>query len=74
MMAVRFYVQVAFPDNGGLVINGPIAEGSKHGTVGKKMYISETLDPEKVGALFLAFHADLKLSGSVPIDLDNIEF
>jgi hypothetical protein len=36
------------------------------------MYISETLEPEKIGAMFLALHADIKLSNK--LDLDNIEF
>lgn len=72
-MAQRFYVQIAFADNGGMIINGPISQGQR-GDSGKKLYISKSLDPKEIGEMFLAFHADLKLSGSITIDLDNIEF
>ena len=71
-MAQRLYVQIVFADNGGMAINGPITQGGRMDT--GKLYISETLEPEKIGAMFLAFYADLKLSGKMPIDLDNIEF
>ena len=72
-MAQRFYVQIAFADNGGFVINGPLTSGGR-ADQGKKLYITKSLEPEEVGACFLSFYADLKLSGAVPIDLDNIEF
>jgi len=72
-MAQRLYVQIAFADNGGMAINGPVTSGSRADT-GKKLYICKSLDPKEIGEMFLAFHADLKLSGSMPIDLDNIEF
>jgi hypothetical protein len=74
MMAKRYYVQIAFADNGGIVINGPVTAGSRVDSIGKKMYICKSLDPKEIGEMFLAFHADLKLSGSMPLDLDNIEF
>lgn len=69
-MAQRLYVQIAFADNGGIAILGPITQGGRTDT--GKMYISETLEPEKIGAMFLALHADIKLSNK--LDLDNIEF
>jgi hypothetical protein len=69
-MAVRYFVQIAFADNGGLMISGPVTEGTR--TDKGKLYISESLEPEKIGAMFLAFHADYKLSNK--LDLDNIEF
>lgn len=72
-MAQRLYVQIAFADNGGFVINGPVTSGSRADTA-KKLYVTKSLDPKEIGECFLAFHADLKLSGSMPIDLDNIEF
>ncbi len=69
-MAVRYYVQIAFADNGGMLITGPVNEGSR---VDKgKLYITKSLDPKEIGEMFLAFQADLKLDGK--IDLDNIEF
>ena len=70
-MAVRYFVQIAFADNGGLIITGPVTEGARADKA-SKLYISESLDPEKIGAMFLAFHADYKLSNK--LDLDNIEF
>ena len=73
MMAVRYFVQIAFADNGGLIITGPVKEGSRV-DAGNKLYISETLDPEEIGKCFLAFYTDLKIEGKVPLDLDNIEF
>ena len=72
-MAQRLYVQIAFADNGGFVINGPLTSGGRP-EQSKKLYISKSLEPEDIGACFLAFHADLKLSGAMPLDLDNIEF
>jgi hypothetical protein len=69
-MAQRLYVQIAFADNGGITISGPVIQGGRTDT--GKLYISESLDPEKIGAMFLAFYADNKVSGK--IDLDNIEF
>jgi hypothetical protein len=72
-MAQRLYVQIAFADNGGFVINGPVTSGSRADTA-KKLYVTKSLDPAEIGACFLAFHADLKLSGAMPLDLDNIEF
>ena len=69
-MATRYFVQIAFADNGGMTISGPVKDGGRM-DVGK-LFISETLDPEKIGAMFLAFHADYKLSNN--LDLDNIEF
>ena len=73
-MAQRLYVQIAFADNGGMAINGPIHEGRTHADGGKKLYICKSLDPKEIGEMFLAFHADLKLSGAMPLDLDSIEF
>ena len=72
-MAQRFYVQIAFADNGGFVINGPVTSGGR-ADQGKKLYITKSLEPEEVGACFLAFYADAKLSSAAAIDLDNIEF
>lgn len=72
-MATRFYVQIAFADNGGFVINGPVTSGGR-ADQGKKLYVTKSLEPEEIGVCFLAFYTDMKLSGSVPIDLDNIEF
>ncbi len=69
-MAQRYYVQIAFADNGGIAISGPIAQGGRTDT--GKLYICDSLDATHVGALFLAFHADCKLSNK--LDLDNIEF
>lgn len=69
-MAQRYYVQIAFADNGGIAIEGPITQGGRTQT--GKLYITESLDPTHIGAMFLAFHADLKLSNK--LDLDNIEF
>lgn len=70
-MAQHFYVQVAFADNGGMILSGPVSEGSRVDKF-KKLYICKSLDPKEIGEMFLAFHADLKLDGK--IDLDNIEF
>lgn len=72
-MAQRLYVQIAFADNGGFVINGPLVPGQRHDNA-KKLYISKSLEPEEIGACFLSFYADLKLSGAMPLDLDGIEF
>lgn len=72
-MAQRFFVQIAFADNGGMIINGPITTGQRTNET-KRVYISKSLDPKEVGEMFLAFHADIKLSGAMPIDLDSIEF
>lgn len=72
-MAQRLYVQIAFADNGGFVINGPVTQGG-HIDHGKKLYVTKSLEPAEIGACFLAFYTDLKLEGKVPIDLDNIEF
>lgn len=72
-MAQRLYVQIAFADNGGFVITGPITQGGRIDSA-KKLYVTTSLEPADIGACFLAFYADLKLEGSMPIDLDNIEF
>lgn len=73
-MAVRYFVQIAFADNGGVAINGPVTAGSRVDSIGKKLYICKSLDPKEIGEMFLAFHTDIKLSGEAPIDLDNIQF
>lgn len=70
-MATRYFVQIAFADNGGMIITGPVTEGSRVDKA-NKLYVSETLEPEKIGGMLLAFHADYKLSNK--LDLDNIEF
>lgn len=70
-MAVRYYVQIAFADNGGMLITGPVNEGSRVDKA-NKLYICKSLDPKEIGEMFLAFQADIKLSGAV--NLDNIEF
>jgi hypothetical protein len=72
-MAQRLYVQIAFADNGGFVINGPVTSGGR-ADQSKKLYITQSLEPAEIGACFLAFYADLKLSGAMPLDLDSIEF
>lgn len=70
-MATRYFVQIAFADNGGMIINGPVTDGQRSDSY-KKLYICKTLDPKEIGEMFLAFQADIKLDSK--IDLDNIEF
>jgi hypothetical protein len=72
-MAQRLYVQIAFADNGGMAINGPVESGGRT-LEGKKLYICKSLDPKDIGEMFLAFHADVKLSGATPLDLDSVQF
>lgn len=66
----RYFVQIAFADNGGILLAGPVTH--KDSDLGNKLYISKSLDPKEIGEMFLAFQADIKLDSK--IDLDNIEF
>lgn len=72
-MTKRYFVQIAFADNGGMLISGPVTSGGRADS-GDKLYICKSLDPKEIGEMFLAFQADIKLSNKVSIDLDNIEF
>ena len=70
-MAQRLFVQIAFADNGGMLITGPVTDGGRTNS-SNKLYITKSLDPKEIGEMFLAFHADIKLSHAP--DLDNIQF
>jgi hypothetical protein len=72
-MAQRFYVQIVFADNDGMIISGPLATGQKSSSA-RTVHVIRDLDPTEIGKAFLAFYTDIKLEGKMPIDLDNIEF
>lgn len=64
-MATRYFVQIAFADNGGMMITGPVTDGGRV-DANNKLYITKSLDPKEIGEMFLAFQADYKLRNDTP--------